>query len=86
MKSILLKIDQELFEELEESVKYSKVSKTAFIKSAITEAIKSVKRKNLAKQLKKEISEINKRNLDTELISELETASLSDLKGKLNEG
>ncbi len=85
MKSVLLKIDEELYEELEDSVKESKTSKTAFIKTAIAEAIKGVKRKNLAKELKKEIAEINKQSLNIELISEFETVSLSDLKQQLNE-
>lgn len=79
MKSILLKIDDDLFKDLEASVKEFKISKTAFIKDALYEAISNVKRKKLASDLKKEIAIINTNNLDKELISDFETASLEDL-------
>ena len=85
MKSILLKIDDELFKELEDSVKNVKVSKTTFIKTAISDAIATVKRKKLANDLKKEIALINDQDLDGALIADFETASLSDLQKYPNE-
>ncbi len=79
MKSILLKIDDELFEDLEKSVKEVKISKTAFIKNSIESAIKAIKRKNLEMELKKEIALIKE---DKETQAEMkifEEASLVDL-------
>lgn len=85
MKSILLKIEDELFEELEHSIKEVKVSKTSFIKKAISDAIATLKRNNLAKELKKEVAAIKAQNLDSTLLNEFETASLLDLEQHLNE-
>lgn len=79
MKSILLKIDDELFEDLEESVKEVKISKTAFIKNSLESAIKALKRKKLEMELKKEIALIKE---DKETQAEMkifEEASLVDL-------
>lgn len=85
MKSILLKIEDELFEELEDSIKDVKVSKTSFIKTAISDAIHKVKRNKLAKELKKEVELIKSQNLERSLVDEFESASLSDLQNRLNE-
>jgi metal-responsive CopG/Arc/MetJ family transcriptional regulator len=54
MKSILLKIDDELFEELEEVCKETKTSKTSFIKKAIIAYQKKIEEIKLNKQLVKE--------------------------------
>ena len=54
MKSILLKIDDELFEQLEESVKEANISKTAFIKKAIITYQKRIKEIKLGRQLAEE--------------------------------
>ena len=80
MKSILLKIDDELYAGLESSAKEMNTSKTGFIKNAIDASIKAYKRSKLEAQLKKEIEEINKHNLDKELIDDFEIVSLIDLK------
>jgi flagellar motor component MotA len=80
MKSILLKIDDDLFTDLEESIKEVKISKTAFIKNSIKNSIKAIKLEKLKRELKKEIEEIKKYELDKELIKEFEIASLVDLQ------
>lgn len=85
MKSILLKIEDELFEDLKDSIKDVKVSRTSFIKNAISDAIATVKRNKLAKELKREITLINEQSVDKTLIEEFESASLSDLQNHLNE-
>ncbi len=54
MKSILLKIDDELFQELEEVCKETKTSKTSFIKKAIIAYQKKIEEIKLNKQLVKE--------------------------------
>ena len=54
MKSILLKIDDELYAGLESSAKEMNTSKTGFIKNAIDATIKAYKRSKLEAQLKKE--------------------------------
>ncbi|TKC00977.1 hypothetical protein [Pedobacter cryophilus] len=85
MKSILLKIEDELFNEVEKTAKEIHISKTAFIKKAVESYIKIWERKKLEKELKKEIQEIKKYDLDRVLISEFEEASLTDLQKHLNE-
>jgi len=54
MKSILLKIDDELFADLEEVCKEIKTSKTSFIKKAIIAYQKKIEEINLSKQFAKE--------------------------------
>ena len=85
MKSILLKIDDELYSEVETSAKELNTSKTGFIKKALQSYIKVWERTKLEKDLKKEIEEIKKNELDREIINEFEAASLTDLKKYLNE-
>lgn len=80
MKSILLKLDDELFKEIDESAKELKTSKTGLIKKALEDMLKTYKRKQLEKEIAKEIEEIKKYDLDKELIKEFETASLIDLQ------
>ncbi len=86
MKSILLKIDDELFAELEDSILETKTSKTAFIKNSLKTTIKALKRKKLEIELRKEIEEIKKYDLDKELIKEFEVASLVDLQKFFDDG
>jgi hypothetical protein len=79
MKSILLKIDDELFEDLEESIKEVKISKTAFIKNSLETAIKAMKHKKLEMELRKEIA-IIKGDKETQAEMKIfEEASLADL-------
>ncbi len=85
MKSLLLKIDDELYTEVETSAKELNTSKTGFIKKALQSYIKACERTKLEKVLKKEIEEIKKNDLDREIINEFEAASLTDLKKYLNE-
>ncbi|MBK0384279.1 hypothetical protein I5M32_15025 [Pedobacter sp. SD-b] len=54
MKSILLKIDDELFEELEEVCKETKTTKTGFIKKAIISYQKKIEEIKLSKQFARE--------------------------------
>lgn len=54
MKSILLKIDDELYADLEDSAKELKTSKTGFIKKAIVAYKKAIHDKRIANQLAKE--------------------------------
>jgi len=52
MKSILLKLDDKLFEELEASAKDEKTPKTTYIKRAIEAYTKAARRRKLEDQLK----------------------------------
>ena len=80
MKITLLKIEDELFEELADLTKEEKESKLSFIKKWISDSIIIAKRRKLEKQLKKEVGLINELGLDKTLLSEFETASLTDLQ------
>lgn len=79
MKSILLKIDDELFEEIESSAKELKTSKTGFIKKALEEALKSYKRKQLEKEIAKEVEIIKADKVTRAEMNLFEDASLIDL-------
>lgn len=85
MKSILLKIDDELYNEVETSSRELNTSKTGFIKKALESYIKAGERTKLQQELKKEVEEIKKYELDRELISEFEEASLKDLEKHLDD-
>lgn len=79
MKSILLKVDDDLFKEIEESAKELKTSKTGFIKKALQETLKAYKLAQLKKELKKEI-ELIKADKETQAEMKIfEEASLVDL-------
>lgn len=52
MKSILLKLDDKLFEELETSAKEAKTPKTTYIKKAIEAYTQAARRRKLENQLK----------------------------------
>lgn len=85
MKSILLKIDDELYSEVELSAKELNTSRTAFIKKALEAYLKAWERRKLEQELRKEVEEIKKYDLDRKLISEFDAASLSDLQKHLDE-
>jgi metal-responsive CopG/Arc/MetJ family transcriptional regulator len=79
MKSILLKLDDELFNEVEESAKELKTTKTGFIKKALEETIKLYKRKQLEKQIAREVAIIKADKETWEEMKIFEEASLIDL-------
>lgn len=85
MKSILLKLDDKLFEETEEQVKELKTSRSNYLKTALKAYNNLVKRKRLETQIKKEIALIKENNYDQELINDFNEASLVDLQKFLNE-
>ena len=85
MKSILLKIDDDLYNEVEISAKELNTSKTGYIKKALESYIKAGERTKLEKELKEEVEEIKKYDLDRKLISEFEEASLKDLEKHLDD-
>ena len=84
MKSILLKIDDELYSELEESAKELRTSKTGFIKEAILAYRKAMYRKKLETTLAKEVALIKADKAGLAEMSEWEEASLKDLSKYLD--
>ena len=64
MKSILLKLEDDFFEDLEEYVKEEKVSKTAFIKNSIIAYKKSLKSKRIEAQLARESLLVRKDSME----------------------
>ena len=85
MKSILLKLDDKLFEETEEQVKELKISRSNYLKTALKAYNNLIKRKRLETQIKKEIALIKDNNYDQELINDFDEASLVDLQKFLDE-
>ena len=85
MKSILLKLDDKLFEETDKQVKAEKTSRSNYIKTAIEQYNKWQKRKALEEQITREVELLKKYDPDKELKGELEAASLYDLKKHLDE-
>ena len=79
MKSILLKLDDELFEEVNASAKEFNTTKTGFIKKALEETIKLYKRKQLEKQIAREVAIIKADKETWEEMKIFEEASLIDL-------
>lgn len=79
MKSILLKLDDELFEEVNASAKELNTTKTGFIKKALEETIKLYKRKQLEKQIAREVAIIKADKETWEEMKIFEEASLIDL-------
>lgn len=51
MKSILLKIDDKLFEEMEKQVKKLKISRNGYIRRALTDYIKLLEKKKIELEL-----------------------------------
>jgi metal-responsive CopG/Arc/MetJ family transcriptional regulator len=85
MKSILLKLDDKLFEETDRQVKAIKTSRSNYIKTAIEEYNKWYKKKTLEDQLEREAKLLKEYDPDKELKNEFEMASLHDLQKYLNE-
>jgi|GEM_PF-1805144 metal-responsive CopG/Arc/MetJ family transcriptional regulator len=85
MKSILLKLDDNLFAETDERVKAEKTSRSNYIKKAIEQYNQWQKRKALEEQIAKEVTLLKKFDPDKELKQEFETASLQDLQKYLND-
>jgi metal-responsive CopG/Arc/MetJ family transcriptional regulator len=79
MKSILLKLDDELFEEVNVCTKELKTTKTSFIKNVLEDAIKLYKRKQLEKQIAREVALIKADKETWEEMKIFEEASLIDL-------
>ena len=85
MKSILLKLDDSLFEETDKQVKAARISRSNYIKTAIEQYNKWQKRKAIEEQLAKEVELLKKFDPDTELKDTLQSSSLTDLQKYLNE-
>lgn len=84
MKSILLKIDDKLFEEAEKHVKKLNMSRNGFIKEAIANYTKILDRKEWEEQIKKEVEIIKNDKQGWEEFKEWEEASLVDLNNYLD--
>jgi metal-responsive CopG/Arc/MetJ family transcriptional regulator len=85
MKSILLKLDDRLFEETDKQVKVEKTSRSNYIKTAIEHYNKWLKKKALEEQLEREARLLQEYDPDKELKKEFEIASLYDLKKYLDD-
>lgn len=85
MKSILLKLDDKLFEETDEQVKAEKTSRSNYIKTAIAEYNKWQKKKALEAQIVREVELLKQADPDKELKKDFESASLHDLQKYLGE-
>ncbi|HEY5328177.1 MAG TPA: hypothetical protein VIJ27_14335 [Mucilaginibacter sp.] len=85
MKSILLKLDDTLFQETDKQVKAEKISRSSYIKAAIEQYNKWQKRKALEEQIAREVELLKHFDPDKELKDEFESASLHDLQKYLDE-
>ncbi len=85
MKSILLKLDDHLFEETDKQVKAIKTSRSNYIKTAIEQYNKWQQRKAIEDQMRREVELLKKHNPDKELNQDFEKASLQDLQKYLDE-
>lgn len=85
MKSILLKLDDKLFEETDKQVKAVKTSRSNYIKNAIEQYNKWHKKRALEDQLEREAKLLKEYDPDKELKKEFEMATLHDLQKYLNE-
>jgi metal-responsive CopG/Arc/MetJ family transcriptional regulator len=85
MKSILLKLDDSLFEETDKQVKAARVSRSNYIKTAIEQYNKWQKGKALEEQLQKEVELLKEFDPDRELKSAFQIASLHDLQKYLDD-
>lgn len=85
MKSILLKLDDELFRETEERVKELKMSRNSYIKKAVHLFNKRLKAKSMQDQLTKEALMLKINNPDKALIEEFQNASIEDLQKYLDD-
>ncbi len=85
MKSILLKLDDKLFEETDKQVKAEKTSRSNYIKTAIEQYNKWQKKRAIDEQLTREVNLLKEFDPDIELKREFEIASLHDLQKYLDE-
>lgn len=85
MKSILLKLDDKLFEETDSHVKAGKTNRSNYIKSAIAQYNKWQAKKELEEQIAREVQLLNEFDPDNDLKEEFESASLHDLQNHLDE-
>ena len=85
MKSILLKLDDKLFLEIEELIKAENISRLSYIKRAIDQYNKWQKKKMLEAQMAREVELLRQSDPDRALIHDFETASLTDLQKHLDE-
>ncbi|MVN19923.1 hypothetical protein [Mucilaginibacter arboris] len=85
MKSILLKIDDKLFEETEKHVKKLKISRNSFIKEAIATYAKTLSRKEWEEQVRREVEILKAHDPDKELKQIFQTASLIDMQKYLDD-
>lgn len=85
MKSILLKLDDKLFEETDKHVKAEKTSRSNYIKIAIEQYNKWQAKKALEEQIIREVELLKQFDPDKELKEEFEFASLQDLQRHLDE-
>ncbi|RYY05839.1 MAG: hypothetical protein EOP43_07945 [Sphingobacteriaceae bacterium] len=85
MKSILLKIDDKLFEEAEKHVKKLKVSRNSFIKEAIATYTKTLSHQEWEEQVRREVEILKAHDPDKELKQIFQTASLIDMQKYLDD-
>ena len=85
MKSILLKLDDKLFEETDKQVKAERTSRSNYIKTAIEQYNKWQMKKTLEEQIVKEVQLLKQLDPDRELKEETESASMRDLQTYLDE-
>lgn len=85
MKSVLLKLDDKLFEETEKQVKELKISRNSYIKEALADHNKRLERKALEEQFRREVAILKAHDPDKELKKLFETASLIDMQKYLDD-
>lgn len=85
MKSILLKLDDQLFSETEELIKAENISRLSYIKRAIDQYNKWQKKKMMEAQMIREVELLKQADPDKEIINDFETASLNDLQKHLDD-
>ena len=85
MKSVLLKLDDQLFAETDKLVKAVRMSRSGYIKTAIEHYNKWQAKKALEEQLVREVQLLNEFDPDKELKDEFESASLHDLQKHLED-
>jgi metal-responsive CopG/Arc/MetJ family transcriptional regulator len=85
MKSVLLKLDDKLFEETDRHVKAKKTSRSNYIKTAIEQYNKWQAKKALEDQMTREVQLLKDFDPDAELKSEFESASLYDMQKHIAE-
>ena len=85
MKSVLLKLDDKLFEETEKQVKKLKISRNGFIKEAIANYTKMLARKEWEEQIRLEVAILKAHDPDKELKQIFQTASLIDMQKYLDD-